>query len=91
MSTKIYKKTFIKQSQEAITKIDDHLAFVEDGIGELNVLLTKLTKGNSANLEETSKTVVSSYEDRIRRMDNMLTDLYTYKNDLLEDLEKMDE
>lgn len=86
---KIYKKTFIKQSEETAMKIDDHLSFVEEGIGELSVLLRKLTKGNAAELSEQSKTNVSSYEDRLNRMSNTLSDLYSYKNDLLDDLEKM--
>lgn len=89
MEKKIYKKTFIAQSHESVTKIDDHLAFVEDGINELQMHLNKLTKGNAENLSEQSQTTVSSYEDRLARMRANLYDMYTYKNDILEDLEKM--
>lgn len=91
MTSKIYKKTFIKESQAAIEKIDNHLAFVEDGIGELNMTLRKLTKGNMENLAEESKSNVSDYQDRIDRMDKCLSDLYSLKNDLLDDLERMSE
>jgi len=91
MTSKIYKKTFIKKSEEAITSVDDHLSFVEEGINELNSLLNSLTNGVAANLSEQSKTTVSSYADRIRRMSLTLSDLYSYKNELLEDLDKLKE
>lgn len=89
MTRNIYRKTFIRESEAAITKIDDALSYVEEGIGELNILLRKLTKGNTDTLDEQSKTETSDYQDRINRMDRMLTDLYSYKNDLLDDLENM--
>lgn len=89
MQKQIYKKTFISESHTAVTLIDDHLSFVEEGLNDLQTLLDKLTKGNTGNLEELSRTNISSYEDRLLRMRNHLSDMYTYKNDILDDLEKM--
>lgn len=86
---KIYKKTFIRESEQAIAKIDDNLALVEEGITELHMLLRKLTKGNVNDLYEQSKSSVSFYEGRLDRMSDALSDLYSLKNELLNDLERM--
>lgn len=85
------KKTFIKNSKEAINKIDDSLSFVEYGIDDLYYSFRNLTQGNTQNLAELSKTNVSDYQDKLDRMSILLSDMYSLKNDLLDDLELMKE
>lgn len=87
MSKKIYKKTFIRESEEVIKRIDDSLSIVEEGVDELDALLQKLTSGNLKDLHEKSETHVGSYEDKIEQMQIMLSNMYSYKNDLLDNLE----
>lgn len=89
--TSIYKKTFIKESTQAINKLDDHLSFVEQSIDDLHISFRKLTKGNAENLYENSKTNVSYYEDKLERLSILFSDMYHYKNEILEDLASLKE
>lgn len=78
----IYTKTYKKQAMLEIKKLDDSLGIVEGGI----VKLSQLTR-------DSVKSVKGDYdlEELLDKMMAMVGDLYVYKNDLIEEIEKANE
>ena len=78
----IYTKTYKKKAMEEIEKLDDLLGIVECGI----VKLSQLTK-------DSVKSVKGDYdlEELLDKMMAMVDNLYVYKNDLIEEIDKANE
>lgn len=89
MSGKLYTKTFVKESKLLIGTLDDHMSFVEQSLDGLETIFQKYTSGKQSELQDESKTETSDYQNDIHKMIDAVSDIYTLKNELISQLEKL--
>lgn len=89
----IYTKTFIKQAEEAIQKLDDAAGIIEEQVMVISRLKNDLVQGKEENLNELTslESATSSFDNHLDNMYRKVMDIYVEKNDLLDWLEKIGE
>lgn len=85
------KRNFIRHSAMAVADLDDGLGMVEQALDELVLLVRKVAETEPSVLEELSETKAVNYGETLDRLSILLSDCYTYKNDLLEALDEIND
>ena len=78
----IYTKTYKKQAMERLLKLDDELGKVESCVVDLSILTNDSVKGIKGD---------NDIDKLLSNMAMAVSDIYTYKNKLAEEIEKANE
>ena len=85
------KRNFIRKSAIQIAELDNGLGVVEQALDELVILVRKVTEAEHSVLEKLDGTKSMNYHETLDKLSILLSDAYTYKNDLLDALDEIND